>query len=180
MTTTYNSLYKTPWVELMKRTSDEHGEYIYIREPWLINGQAISVFPFRRNEKGFVEFLLRGEMADIPVFGTIKGGCDKEGESIVDTAVRELLEEAGYSVGASQMIPLGTARTSKLNTTTMNLFAVDLTGIEQGEVVGDGTKNEANAFVKWIPEEESWDAQDPIVHTSIIRLLNNVGGFEYV
>ncbi|MGG4105256.1 NUDIX domain-containing protein [Paenibacillus lautus] len=180
MTTRHESLYKTPWVELMKRTSDENGEYIYIREPWLINGQAVSILPFRMaewNGNDFVEILLRGEMADVPVLGTIKGGCDKEGEAIVDTAIRELLEEAGYSVDSSQMIPLGTVRTSKLSTTTMNLFAVDLTDIEQGEAIGDGTQNEANAFVKWVSERESWEAQDPVVHTSILRLLNQVRGY---
>lgn len=176
MTTTHESLYKTPWVELMKRTSDEDGTYIYIREPWLINGQAISILPYRLVYDE-IELLVRYEMADVPVMGTIKGGCDKEGEAIEETAVRELLEEAGYSIHPSQLIPLGTARTSKLNTTTMNLLAVDLTDEEQGVAVGDGTMNEENAYCKWITEEESWDVQDPIIHTSIIRLMNQSGKF---
>ncbi|WP_090739383.1 NUDIX hydrolase [Paenibacillus sp. Mc5Re-14] len=176
MTTTHESLYKTPWVELMKRTSDEDGTYIYIREPWLINGQAISILPYRL-DCDEIELLVRCEVADVPVMGTIKGGCDKEGEAIEETAVRELLEEAGYSIHPSQLIHLGTARTSKLNTTTMNLFAVDLTDEEQGEAIGDGTKNEANAYCKWISEEESLDVQDPIIHTSMVRLINQSGRF---
>lgn len=174
MSVTNESLYKTQWVELMKRTSDEDGTYIYIREPWLIDGQAVSILPYRFTG-GHLEILVRCEMADVPVVGTIKGGCDKEGELIGQTAVRELLEEAGYSVKPSMLTYLGTARTSKLNTTTMNLFAVELTRVAQGEAIGDGTLNEANAYCKWISEEESYDLQDPIVHTSLLRLFREEG-----
>lgn len=174
MTVKHESLHKTKWVELMQRTSEEDGTYIYIREPWLINGQAVSVLPFRINEEGFIEFLLRCEMADVPVMGTIKGGCDVEGEFVVETAVRELYEEAGYSTCPSHMIPLGQCRTSKLNTTTMNLFAVDVSELIQSEAVGDGSANEANAYCKWVSEHEAILCNDPVVHTSMLRLLNSV------
>lgn len=171
MTVTNESLYKTPWVELMKRTSDEDGTYIYIREPWLINGQAVSILPYRVQD-GRLEYLVRCEMAESSVVGTIKGGCDKEGESVVNTAVRELIEEAGYTVEEWRLFHLGTVRTSKLNTTIMHLFTVDLTGFIQGEALGDGTMNERNAYCKWISHDKAIDLLDPVIHASILR-----GGF---
>lgn len=172
---TTESLYKTKWVELMKRTSEEDGTYIYIREPWLIDGQAVSILPYKHDEEEEVKFLVRCEKADVPVTGTVKGGCDKEGESTVETAVRELLEEAGYTATEEDMIELGTARSSKLNTTTMNLFAVDVTELPYQEPTGDGTLNESNAYCKWIGYKELIESQDPMVHASFLRLVSKLG-----
>ncbi|EJW13915.1 NUDIX domain-containing protein [Paenibacillus alvei] len=172
MTVKHESLYKTKWVELMQRTSDEDGTYIYIREPWLINGKAISVLPLRRDESGYIQFLLRGEMAEKPVFGTVKGGMDKESETPRQCAVRELLEEAGYIADETQMIPLGKVRTSKLNTTEMYLFAVDVTDLPYEEPKGDGTANEANAYCQWVSERDAIGYEDPVIHTSMLRFYN--------
>ncbi|TVX86000.1 NUDIX hydrolase [Paenibacillus agilis] len=172
MTVKHESLHKTKWVELMQRTSEEHGTYIYIREPWLLNGKAVSVLPYRRDESGYVQFLLRGEMADSPVFGTVKGGMDKEGETPRQCAVRELLEEVGYTADEVNLIALGMARTSKLNTTKMYLFAVDVTNLPYEEPKGDGTANEANAYCQWVSEADAIGYEDPVIHTTMLRLYN--------
>lgn len=164
------SLYKTKWVELCKRVSKENGTYIFIREPWLIDGKAVSVLPFSVIPSGEKLYLLRCEVADVPVAGTIKGGCDKEGEEAIETAVRELEEEAGFIADAIDMIPLGTARSSKLNTTIMHLFAVDVTGREQFEPEGDGTLNEANAYCMWVDEQTAIESLDPMIHSTMLRL----------
>lgn len=173
MTTTYESLYKTKWVEVMKRVSDEDGTYIYIQEPWLINGQAVSVLPFKvLNGQKF--YLLRCEQAETLFTGTVKGGCDKEGESPLDCAIRELYEEAGYIAQPEDMISLGTARPSKLNTTTMHVFAVDVTNLPFEAPEGDGTLNEATAYCKWVDLSEATQAMDPMIHVSILRLMSEV------
>jgi 8-oxo-dGTP pyrophosphatase MutT (NUDIX family) len=173
------SLYKTKWVELCERVSKEDGNYIFIREPWLIDAKAVSVLPYRfaEGDKG-VEFLLRCENADVSVTGTVKGGCDKEDESTVATAVRELLEEAGYHATEDDMVALGTARSSKLNTTTMHLFAVDVTGLKYTEPVGDGTLNEANAYCEWVDYRQMIESQDPMVHISFLRFGLQMGFME--
>jgi 8-oxo-dGTP pyrophosphatase MutT (NUDIX family) len=167
------SLHKTKWVELCERVSKENGNYIFIREPWLIFGKAVSILPFRVDEKG-VQFLVRCEQADTPVIGTIKGGCDKEGESTIATAVRELMEEAGYKAEESNMIKLGTARSSKLNTTIMHLFAVDVDDLDYTEPIGDGTLNEANAYCKWMDYPEIIQQQDPMIHATMLRWMQSL------
>lgn len=173
MTATYESLYKTKWVEVMKRVSDEDGTYIYIQEPWLINGSAVSVLPYKINN-GQKSFLLRCEQADTLFTGTVKGGCDKEGEDPLDCAVRELYEEAGYTAEPENMISLGTARPSKLNTTIMHVFAVDVTHLPFKAPEGDGTLNEANAYCKWVDLDEATQSMDPMIHVSILRLMGTL------
>jgi 8-oxo-dGTP pyrophosphatase MutT (NUDIX family) len=165
------SLYKTKWVELMQRESEENGTYIYIQEPWLIDAKSVSILPYFYSDSGKIMYLLRHEHADIPVTGTVKGGCDKEGESPMETAIRELQEETGYFADEFDMIYLGTARSSKLNTTTMHLYAVNIMPLRYEKPLGDGTLNEANAYCEWVSEEKAIDSQDPMIHVSIMRLM---------
>ena len=157
----------------MKRVSDEDGTYIYVQEPWLINGQAVSVLPYKViNDQKF--YLLRYEQAETLFTGTVKGGCDKEGESPLDCAIRELYEEAGYIARPEDMISLGTARPSKLNTTILHVFAVDVTNLPYMAPEGDGSLNEATAYCKWVDLNEATQAMDPMIHVSILRLMNTV------
>ncbi|OME54076.1 hypothetical protein BSK59_15965 [Paenibacillus odorifer] len=174
METTHESLHKTKWIELMQRTSEENGTYIYIREPWLIDGKAVSILPYRRESgTGHVQFLLRCEMSDSPVAGTVKGGMDKEGELPIECAVRELYEEAGYTAQSWNMIQLGQVRPSKLSTTKLYLFAVDVTDLPYQEPTGDGTLNEANATCQWVSETEAIGYEDPLIHATMLRLYDN-------
>jgi 8-oxo-dGTP pyrophosphatase MutT (NUDIX family) len=52
----------------------------------------------------------------------ITGGW--EGGDIEDDAVREIREEAGYTVTRQDLIPLGRSRASKSSDTLYSLFAV--------------------------------------------------------
>lgn len=170
----HQSLHKTKWIELMQRKSNENGTYIYIREPWLVDGKAVSILPFRRESgTGYIQFLLRCEMSDSPVAGTVKGGMDKEGETPIECAVRELAEETGFIAETFNMIQLGQVRPSKLSTTKLYLFAVDVTDLPHQEPTGDGTLNEANATCQWVSEMDAIGYEDPLIHATILRLYNN-------
>lgn len=159
------TLYKTKWLSLKKMTLESVDvEYIYVHSE-ASNGQAVAVLPFRTKEEGSseIEFLVRNEI--VPPWTLDRSLCSltgmHEGGSYLETAKRELKEESGYEIEIDELIELGLVHNSKASDTEIHLFAVDLTGKEEGEVEGDGSILEALGTYDWVPSV--FDTSDSIL-----------------
>jgi 8-oxo-dGTP pyrophosphatase MutT (NUDIX family) len=145
--------------------------YVYSHETRCA-GRIVALLPYRITDIGTMQYLLKSEMTPCwslnQTLSSITGGY--EGASIEDDAVREMLEETGYSVTVEDLIPLGTSYASKSADTIYSLFTVDLTGRHQGEAVGDGSQVEAESQAIWCHEHELVNVQDPQVAVMFIRL----------
>jgi len=164
------------WLSLCKMTDPERGVdgYVFSHET-RCDGNIVSILPFRL-EGGRREVLLREEVtpcwSDKAVIGSITGGVDA-GDGPLETAVRELAEEAGYEVTPREMLPLGTTFGVKSSDTTYHLFAVDLTWKKKGVARGDGSALESQARCVWTRDVSR--AVDPLVAASFIRLAGRYG-----
>lgn len=182
------TLFGNEWLSLKKKTMDNGSEYVYSSAEWC-GSQGVAVLPYRTStiaEAGEfhwerTEYLGRIEIcpahSDDIELCSITGGMDKEGESPVFTAVRELIEEGGYEVPVENMIFLGTVRPSKASDNTMHLFAVDIDKSAK-EVVAttDGTLGEEGMYCDWISLNTLMRAKDPLLHTMYLRLNDYLGG----
>lgn len=159
-------LYADKWMELKKR----NGWYTFAHNT---HGDGVAVLGFRKTSEG-VQYLLR--MEHTPCHGeglrrTSLTGTIEHGLSAIQTAVKELLEESGYTASESEMIPMGWVFPSKFSDYKQNLFAVDLTGKTQGPIEGDGTNGEKGAYVVWVSLMEALEANDPSISATIAKLM---------
>lgn len=153
--------------------------YTFAREV-RCDGHIVSLLPYRETESGR-QFLARREACPAhaaldqqPELCSITGGVDS-GDTPVDTARRELLEEAGYSLDASEFVALGTVKPSKAMDTVAHLFAVDVSGRLAAAAAGDGSKWEVGASVEWVSEEQGLEIGDPLFVTTLARLKRKTG-----
>lgn len=173
---TDEEVYHTPFVSLRKMTS-EYGTYYYSHET-RCDGELVSILPFRfghvQGPRGYeYEYLLRKEItpcwSTMPILSSITGGID-EGSIPIDTAVKELLEESGYSVPKKRMIDLGQCFGTKSSSNTYYLYTVDLTGETQNKITGDGSKLESVATCEWVGWSDIIECLDPLVSVSFVRM----------
>ena len=149
-------LHDNKWIQLLE-TDDG---YVYSHEK-RCGGEIISVLPFKRVEgEDGDEFHYLARMEATPChegdeikFTSITGGVEECG--IKASVIMELKEEAGVIATEDELIDLGFVYPSKSQDTKVYLFAVDITGKEVGEAVGDGSKHEASAYVEWSSDEEA-------------------------
>lgn len=138
-------------------------------------GNAVAVLPFRGGQSTTAdqEFLARIEPCPPhgpkPHLCALTGGIEGR-EEPVDAAVRETFEESGFRVTREQMIRLGIVWPSKLSTTIMHLFAVDVSAAPWEPPPGDGTTYEAQSSTVWLPYEKASMVPDASYCSIILRL----------
>lgn len=168
-------LFENKWVQVLEKTS-ERGSYTYTSSNWC-GGEGVAILPFKKSGDGELDLVFLGRYEVCPAHSntfdlcSITGGMDKDGEPAHITAQRELLEESGYNAELDRFTYLGNALPSKQSSNIQYLFAVDVTGLEQQEIVGDGTMGEDGAYVKWHTIEEIVKSEDPLISMMIIRSL---------
>ncbi|MGG1263748.1 NUDIX hydrolase [Brevibacillus laterosporus] len=172
-------LYKNKWLSVYERELDNGIKWVYGRHGWC-NGAGVAILPFKKVlvnpgwNHSELRYLGRIELcpahSEVPDLSAVAGGMDKDGETPIQVAVRELHEETGYKASEDDMIYLGTCRPSKGTDTTMYLYAVDVTNAEEGEPVGDGSMIETMASTKWIERVEALYSKDPLLVTMVSRL----------
>lgn len=117
--------------------------------------EGVAILPYRYPVNSDIEFLIRKEHSviqpDKPA--TVITGRKDPGESPMQTAIRELKEESGYSSPARNFLEMGKMYISKGSPTQDVFFCVDLTGIPQGEIETDGTSSEALSSNIWVSQE---------------------------
>lgn len=104
-------------------------------------------------------------------------GAIEKGDTPLITAQKELLEEAGYEAEKERFLYLGWAYPSKFSEYRQHLYMVDLTGLEQGEIEGDGSRGEKGATAKWIELEDSLDIRDNSLAAILWRISLARQGF---
>ncbi|MBS1722447.1 MAG: NUDIX domain-containing protein [Armatimonadetes bacterium] len=165
------TLFDNEWLSLKEMRDPDRGVngYVFAHET-RCKGQVVLVLPFRPNAGG-VEVLLRREVTPCwgmePCLSGITGGV--EDDDPAEDAVRELSEEAGYTVERADLLYLGTVRGSKAMDTVYHLYAVNLDGKEQGEAKGDGSALD-NAPVEW--HDTAANADDAVAVTAFARLVH--------
>jgi 8-oxo-dGTP pyrophosphatase MutT (NUDIX family) len=171
-------LFENKWISL-REMSSEKWAYTYSHEI-RCGGYIVAILPFRRDPgTGRHQFMLRKETTPCwgpgqhisSITGGVEGGVG--GKDAKETAVHEVLEEAGYRIEEKDLLPLGTCRGTKSTDTVYFLYAVDLTGKEQETAPGDGTELEKLAFCYWAGESEIKDAVDPMVFVMYHRLVTH-------
>jgi len=139
------------------------------------------VLPFRylklNDELQITEFLLREEVIPSWGFGyslTLVTGRIEPGFGPVETAIIELEEETGYALPPaeipSRVTALGVCREAKSNDTVVHLFGVDVTRLEPGPPLGDGTYYDTHGRVVVTPANQLYKADDPLVLMAWARL----------
>lgn len=170
-------LCKTKWVSLrgMKTELTGDNEYYYLHED-MCGGKKVAILPYRYKtrmglhnpkEKYGIEYLLRNEVT--PPWGkppkqfvsSITGGV--ENDNVIDTAILEMAEEAGYEINRSELKFLDISYGTKAADTVYYLYTIDLTGKEKTiEANGDGSVLETMAECFWSNTIEN--AVDPLVY----------------
>ncbi|MDM8532808.1 NUDIX domain-containing protein [Anaerolineales bacterium HSG25] len=140
-------------------------------------GHIVAVLPYRDLDDNRREYLARLEIcpAHSPKLElcSITGGKEPD-QSVAETAVQELWEEAGYQATIDELISLGKVRPSKASDTTAHLFAVDVTGKEQSTPEGDGSRFEVGSSVQWLDYKQAIQVEDALFVTAITRLLQEI------
>lgn len=137
-------------------------------------GDGVAVLGLRKGEDdSMTEVLVR--MEHTPCHGeglrpTSLTGTIEHGLNAIETAVKELKEESGYDAKPEEFTELGWVYPSKFSDYKQYLYAVDLTGKEQGDIEGDGTIGEKDAHVEWKTAEEALEANTPVIGCILCKL----------
>jgi 8-oxo-dGTP pyrophosphatase MutT (NUDIX family) len=182
MSEQHRILHKNQWISLLEVQAPEIGCNGYVYAQYTRAGDhVVSLLPYRvvRNPGGpfdssaRIEYLLRSEITPAwhmnHELSAITGGWEGHEDFAIDAA-RELAEEGGYKINPRDLIPLGRSLGTKFTSTRYVLFSADLTGKEQGAIVGDGSAMEASGTAVWVPAEKLADVQDPHVAVMYLRL----------
>jgi 8-oxo-dGTP pyrophosphatase MutT (NUDIX family) len=174
------TLCENKWLSLKKIVAPEKGcqGYVFSHET-RCNGNIVVILPYRHNKTMMrrdnpYDFLLRHEITpcwniDEPVISSITGGVDP-GNSPIQTARLELLEEAGYKADLEDFVFLGECYGIKSSDTIYSIYTIDLTEyLEAGEALGDGSELESKAWCAW--HDSILDADDPILAMAYIKLM---------
>lgn len=160
-------LFKNEWLEVRKKDY-----YIYIHYPDG-NGQGVLILPYRK-ENGQYRFLGVNEVClaheEFPELYAVGGGMLPSGDAL-ESAVKEMKEETGYTIEKERFASLGTCYLSKSCDTIMHLFCVEITedDIQDLSNLGDGTIGEENISPVWVDEEELIYNRNPLFHVMLLR-----------
>ena len=171
-------LFDTPFLQLRSIEDKEKGiKPYYYKHVKPYDGKVIAILPFRY--LGYPinfnkQFLLIKEMrpcwdAERLTFASLTGGIEK-GSTPIQTAIKELKEEAGYTVEENELIELGYCWSAKASDTMVHLFAVDVTEKIPEKVKGDGTGLESMSEPGWLDEADLEWVADPLVFTMYTKL----------
>ena len=171
------TLFQNKWLSLKEIIAPEKGinGYVYSHET-RCQGIIVAILPYRKT-KGKVQVLLKSEVtpcwnSDKPTLSTITGGW--EGGDVRDDAIRELLEETGYTVTKKELTNLGTSYASKSSDSIYELFTVDLTDKKRGKALGDGSRLEKDSKSYWMSMNKIPNCKDPQVSVLAVRLAARI------
>lgn len=136
---------------------------------------GVTVLCYDRSRKD-KPFLLLHEMvsalrSDKPTIVSLTGSIDP-GEHPRETVLRELREEAGVVVLSKNVEWLGPIFTYKACTKATYLFFADITDCGWVTPVGDGSKIEENAYVRWHSLEDLLSTKDSLLLATYARSLH--------
>lgn len=134
-------LYKSDWHTI--GLCGDNYEYVDKR-------RGVCILPYK-TESCEQLFLVR--MEQNPIYGknpTCITGMIDDGETPIETSVRELLEEAGILASADRFTEVGSVYAGKDRLTPDVMFVCDVTGLPQNIPIGDGSSDESNSENLWV------------------------------
>lgn len=168
-------LFSNEWLELREMVVPSTGTpYVYVRGT-KTDSISVAVLPYRISTYNKSrEYILRREI--VPPWDSRKstvcsltGGHDQE--TILDTAVKEVLEESGYVIDKSKLNSLGTSRLSKSSDYVCHLYVVEIdANTPYVEPEGDGSDLEEVAACFWGTRTDILNSPDPLLHIMMNRL----------
>lgn len=109
----------------------------------------------------------------------ITGTTEESDPDLLSTAKRELEEESGFKVeDNSKWYYLGSVTSSKFVDHEQPSFAVDVTGIERGEAITDGSEGEKEMEFKFIPANDVVKSKDIFIPGLFLKLFKYVLGID--
>ena len=109
----------------------------------------------------------------------ITGTSEDDDPDLLSTAKRELEEESGFKADDnSRWYYLGSVTSSKFVDHEQPCFAVDVTGLEQGEAKTDGSEDEKQMVFKFIPANDVVKAKDIFIPGLFLKLFKYVLGID--
>ncbi|MBD1995264.1 NUDIX hydrolase [Leptolyngbya sp. FACHB-541] len=105
----------------------------------------------------------------------ITGGME-EGEGYTECAIRETLEEAGYTLDLEQIKKLGSYITGTQSNETVVMFWADVTGMEPGFAAQDGSVHEAASKNEWRSLSELKDYEYGACQLGYYKLMGKLMG----
>jgi len=166
------TLWQDEWIAVKKRD----GWYTYTHQ-LKCNGQGVAVMGYRQGPAG-LELVGRYENCpphdDGITLCSLTGMVEGE-DNVLQTAKRELWEEAGIDAPEGDFQYVGAARPSKASDTAIHLFLINVAGRDIGKATGDGTKGEEGAYCRWISFQDAVMSKDPILATLAARVQLGLG-----
>ena len=167
----YNVLFEDKWFQVV----DVEGQ-IGLKNKEM----SVAIMPYRVNELGVIteigllkelNYFREGNYAQTLITGTI----EKEDDSLLLAAKRELLEEGGFELTEDdneRWLFLGPIYLYKTSDQMIPVFAVDVTGVEQRKAVGDGSVKEEKSELEMVEIGNGISSSESLVLSSFLKLFN--------
>lgn len=164
-------LCETEYLSLIERD----GWYYFAQIPGSAGGVVILLYRLDNSRSILGRYEICPAHGDlIPSLTAIAGGIE-EGDTPLETAIKESYEEAGYRLKAADFIGLGSCRLSTNQDTIVYLFAGDVTLKDRGFAPGDGTRGEEDACCFWVTPIQAIQSKSAFMSTLILRLFVMAG-----
>ncbi len=149
------------------------GENKGVRTKW----DSVLILPFVSDDRGLPlslgvlnerNFFRNGGYA----LSVISGSPEDEDPNTLATAQRELLEETGYDVKEEERwYFLGTLTGSKFVDSIHPCYGVDISNLNPGEPLTDGSEQEKLSQFVLIPSNQVLSIEDPFVPSLFLRIF---------
>lgn len=163
-------LYKTNFLSLIERD----GWYYFAQIPGSAGGVAILLYRQDKEKPILGRYEICPAHGDGLALTAIAGGIE-EGDTPLQTAIKEAYEEAGYKLQTSELVNLGSCRLSTNQDTIVYLFAADVTGIRRYPAPGDGTRGEEGSNCDWVSAKEAILSKSAYMSALLLRLFAKTG-----
>ena len=140
---------------------------------------SVMILPYTIDDNGNPKSIgLISEPSDIKEERMIKtvitGSPEKSDVDILATAKRELTEESGYVVDDTEKWDfLGNIQSSKLVVNGNPAFGVDVTGLERGDKLGDGSESEKNSKFSLVSLNDALNTDDALISCLFLKIFQN-------
>jgi 8-oxo-dGTP pyrophosphatase MutT (NUDIX family) len=164
-------LYHTPFLSLKLRD----GWYYFAQIPGSMGGVSILLYRQDKDKPILGRYeICPAHLDTIPTLTAISRGIE-EGDTPLETAVKEAYEEAGYKLDPAELIDLGHCRLSTNQDTIVYCFAADVTGKPRHHAPGDGTKGEEGAYCDWVSLDEAILSKSAYMSVLLLRFFTKTG-----
>jgi 8-oxo-dGTP pyrophosphatase MutT (NUDIX family) len=162
--------YENEWYSVVRRNTRTGIEHKFM---------SVAVLPFKTDESGMLNELgllheynpfREDDYTMTLITGTVEGGD----ADLIDTVVRELKEEAGFTVDredTKRFHYLGSLYMSKDDDKLLPVFAVKVNDIQQEEAIGDGSEKEEKSELKMVDVKTITESQESLALAAFFKLF---------